>query len=73
MVDYGPHTLPCSRRARPQVGVLPVPLDGIYYENLNPYKRPYPRELEKFSKLPHGRKFFDFPHGPGPPGAVKCP
>jgi hypothetical protein len=53
--------------------VLPVPLDGIYYENLNPYKRPYPRELEKFSKLPHDRKFFDFPHDLGPPGAVKCP
>ena len=45
-----------------QVGVLPEPLDGIYFENLNPYRRPYAPELEKFSKLPHGRKFFDFPH-----------
>ena len=44
------------------VGVLPEPLDGIYFENLNPYQRPYAPELERFSKLPHGRKFFDFPH-----------
>jgi hypothetical protein len=45
-----------------RVGVLPEPLDGIYFENLNPYRRPYAPEFERFSKLPHGRKFFDFPH-----------
>jgi hypothetical protein len=45
-----------------QVGELPEPLDGIYFKNLNPYQRPYAPELERFAKLPHGRKFFDFPH-----------
>jgi hypothetical protein len=45
-----------------QAGILPEPLDGIYFKNLNPYQRPYAPELERFSKLPHGRKFFDFPH-----------